>query len=764
MDARSSHAVDRQPSGVPSGAGALPPLVEAKLAVPRVRRGMVARPRVRRMLADGRAAELTLVSAPAGYGKTTAVRAWSASAGAGVAWVTLDAGDNDPVRLWRYLATAVDRIRPGLGRGALHRLDRPGNALEDAADELMNGIAAFGSELVVVLDDLHAVTSEESLASIDHALEHLPTNARLIVVTRVDPALRLARLRSGGGLAEMRAGDLAFTPAEAHQLLVERAHIALGTHEIDMLHRRTEGWPAALVLAGLWLRTVDDPVLEVRSFGGEHRSVAEYLSSEVLASLDEDCRSFLHGAAVLGELTAELGDVVLERTDSATQLAELERSNLFVLRLGRGGWFRIHSLLAEYAEAHLAESDPAAAARIHHKAAAWLRHRGMPVEALRHAAATQDHAFVADILVEFHYALISFGQSRTLLQWTRSLPDDCIVEHPELTVAAVIAAILDGGSVIEQRRYLQLADRVRAGEDGLPIPYVETWALIARALMIDGGVGQAVLDARRAVEKAEGEPEIIGGALAAYARTQFFSGDLDDAFAAALRALEQPGMEGRAPALALARTALALVDAERGRLASARSHAEAARAATSRIGSSRSWLGANTSAALGAVLAAEGNLAEAEHELRVAERFSGDEVPTLHQAWLLVLLARVRVRRGRLDEAEATLRSARKILAQLGDSGRVPTLADAVAEELGDARARARSGDVVEAPSEAEIAVLRLLETDLSLREIGEHLFLSPNTVRSHRRAVYRKLGVHSREDAIARAAALDLLRDESPG
>jgi LuxR family maltose regulon positive regulatory protein len=185
----------------------------------------------------------------------------------------------------------------------------------------------------------------------------------------------------------------------------------------------------------------------------------------------------------------------------------------------------------------------------------------------------------------------------------------------------------------------------------------------------------------------------------------------------------------------------------------------------SRIRSSRSWLGANASAALGAVLATEGSLVEAERELASVERFFGDELATLHEAWILVLLARVRVRRGRLDEAEATLRSAGEILAELGDSGRVPALADAVAEELGDARARARSGDVLEPPSEAELAVLRLLETDLSLREIGEHLFLSPNTVRSHRRAVYRKLGVHSREDALARAAALGLLQQaESPG
>ncbi len=283
--------------------------------------------------------------------------------------------------------------------------------------------------------------------------------------------------------------------------------------------------------------------------------------------------------------------------------------------------------------------------------------------------------------------------------------------------------------------------------------------------MIEGGVGQAVLDARRAVEQAELDPEIIGGALSVYARALFFAGEVDEAFGAAMRALEQPGMERRVPALVLARTTLALVEVERGRLDSARRHAEAARSAVGRIGSSRSWLGANASAALGAVLAAEGNLAEAEHELGAGERFFGDEVATLHQAWVHLLLARVRVARGRLDEAEAALRSARATLAELGDGGRVPDLADAVAAELEEASVRLRSGEVLDRPSEAEFAVLRLLATDLSAREIGDRLFLSPNTIRSHKRALYHKLGVHSRTDLVGRATALGMLDEhDHPG
>ena len=742
------------------GVGGLPPLVEAKLAVPSLRHRVVDRPRVRQALDAGRDASLTLVVAPAGYGKTTAVRAWCASLDAALAWVTLDAGDNDPVVLWRYVATAVDRARPGLGREALRRLGVAGGPVEVAVDELMNGAAGLGSELFVVLDDLQAVTNEECVASIDYALAHLPPNVHLVLLARVDPALRLARLRASGALVEVRAEELAFTTGEAHELLVILGRLELAAEEIDMLVKRTEGWPAALVLAWLWLRTVDDPVRAVRAFGGDHRFVAEYLSSEVLATLDEDTRAFLYGVAVLGEFTAELCDGVLDRTDSAARIAELEHASLFVSRLERGGWFRIHSLFAEYARAQLASLEPAGAPRIHRSAAEWLRSRGMPVEAIGHAGAAGDDEFVAQLLVEYNLPLLRGGAGRTFLRWVRTLSEDCLVEHPGLAVSAAMAAVLYGGSTIEQRRFLGLTDdQARQELSGPPDPDVESWALVARALTFDGGVGQAVLNARRAVELAlDGSGEVLTGALAAYARALFFAGDLKEAAAVAVRVLEHPDVDHRPPSLTHARATLALTAVERGRLVTARGHAEKAKAAVGRIRTSRSWLGANASAALGSVLAAEGRLAEAEHELASAERFFRDEVATLHHTWLLVLLARVRLRRGRLPEAEATLRSAREELGELIDSGPVPALAHEVQRELEAASGHASTGELIDPPSAAELAVLRLLASDLSTREIGERLFLSPNTVRSHMRAVYRKLGVHSRTEAIARATALGLL------
>lgn len=226
----------------------------------------------------------------------------------------------------------------------------------------------------------------------------------------------------------------------------------------------------------------------------------------------------------------------------------------------------------------------------------------------------------------------------------------------------------------------------------------------------------------------------------------------------ALRFLEHPDAGNRAPSVAVTRSVLALIAVERGQPAFARGHAEKAKDAAGGVGISRSWVGAHASVALGVVLAAEGRLAEAERQLSSAEHLFLDEVATLNHAWLLVLLARVRVRRGRLDEAEAALRDARAELDELGDSGRVPAEADDARRELETARARARSGEVLEPPSEAELAVLRLLATDMTTREIGEHLFLSPHTIRSHRRALYHKLGVTSRADVIARATALGLL------
>jgi LuxR family transcriptional regulator, maltose regulon positive regulatory protein len=736
-------------------------LAQAKLAAPRLPPRLVDRPRLTEALDSGDATgtRLTLVAAPAGFGKTTAVLAWCAERP--LAWITLDAGDNDPVRLWTYVATAIDGVREGLGRGALQRLRLAGGAIEAAIDELMNGLGSLTEDVVIVLDDLHTVTDEECLASIDYALERMPAAARLIAISRADPALRLARRRAAGALVELRASDLAFTRSEAGELVTQHGGVDLGVEEMQALHERTEGWPAALLLASIWLRTVDDPRRALREFGGGHRFVADYLSQEVVASLDADTQTFLLSASVLGRFTADLCDSVLSRSDSASILARLERGNLLVSRLEHGGWYRVHPLLAEFAAAELGAVDPEAATEIHRRAGLWLEEHGLAVEAAQHAAAAEDHDLVARILVEHHLTLIRTGGARTLLRWVRSLPDDTLLGHPELAVGGATAAGMVGGSSLEQRRLLGLAERARTERPDRFSPYAATVAAMVRAATVDGDVGLSVEAGRQAVELAEaGVDSVFVAAHAGHARALYFAGDLDAAWAAAMRALEHPDAERRPPGHSLARSTLALVAVEQRHLTSARTHAETAKAIVGRLGGSRSWIGANAAAAVGAVQEAEGHLAEAEREFAYAERFFRDEVATVHHTWLLVVLARIRCGRGRLDASRTTLRAALDELSELADGGRLASLAAAVSAELERATARAGTGEILELPSEAELAVLRQLASDLSTREIGGELFLSANTVRTHARAIYRKLRVSSRADAVARAGELGLLPD----
>jgi LuxR family maltose regulon positive regulatory protein len=739
------------------------PLAEAKLAAPILPDGRIRRPRILRTLDGAESTRVVLVAAPAGYGKTSAVRAWCENRRAAVAWVTLDVGDNDPVRLWTYVATSVDRLREGLGRAALHRLRASDTTVDDAIDDLVEGIRAFGRELVVVLDELEHVTDADCLASIDRAAERLPPNARLVLVTRSDPSLRIARRRVGGTLVELRADELAFDVAETAELLAHRGDAHLDAPDVELLHRRTEGWPAALELATIWLRGVDDAPRVVRDFTGDHRFVGDFLSQEVLGALDDDLRGFLLRVSVLGRFTPSLCDAVLGRTDSGALLGSLERSHLFVTRLEKGGWYRVHPLFAEFAAFELEAEDPAAAAALQRSAASWLATHGLVVEAVDHAAASGDFDLVAHLVVDYHLALIRSGNATTILRWVDELPEAHLVAFPELAAAGATAALMTGGRTLERRRLLELMQRADPERRG---PYVDAVAAMVRAAAIDGTAQDAVDAGLRAVALSEAHADaVLVAALAGLARARYFAGDLEGAWEAALRAVDHPDAAGRAPGHSFARATLAHVAVDRGNVAAARAHAEKAKALVGGVGSSRSWLGAGASVALGGVLAAEGNLAEAERELVAAEHFYRDDVASTHHAWLLLLLARVRVRRGRLSAASATLDEAHDTLGELADGAFLASLTREVEAEVAEARTRAEEGRLVERPSEAELAVLRLLTTDLSMREIGGRLFLSPNTVRTHTRAIYRKLGVNARSEAVARAEALGLLEgSESSG
>ena len=397
-------------------------VIEPKLMLPRVHPGMLRRARLHEMLDRDPGAALTMVDAAVGYGKTTLLRSWCIERPEAVIWMTLDAADDDPVRLWTHLATAVERLGEGLGGRALMCLGVRGATVETAVDELMNGLVAYGQPITIVLDDLHAVGSERSLRSIAHAIERLPANARVLASTRSDPAISLARLRARGALVEIRARELAFTVDEARELIV-REGIELSEESVELLVERTEGWPAGLYLAALWLRDVEDPDQGVRSFAGSARHVADYLTDEVLTALPPQTRDFLLRTSVLGRFTPDLCDAVLGREDSAAVLAELARSNMFLVALDANGeWYRYHHLFGELLQLELGGED---APVLRRRAAAWCRAHGLVEDAIEYAAAAGDAETVAELLVEHHLEFVWGGRVGQFLGWVRWLPPSC---------------------------------------------------------------------------------------------------------------------------------------------------------------------------------------------------------------------------------------------------------------------------------------------------------------------------------------------------
>ncbi len=716
------------------------------------------------MLGSDGGAALTVINAPVGYGKTTLLRSWCVERPEAVIWLTLDAADDDPVRLWRHLATAVERVGDGLGRRALTALSVRGAPIETPVDELMNGLVAYGRPLAIVLDDLHAVKRETSLRSIGYAIERLPANVRLLVSTRSDPAIGLPRQRARGALAEIRARELAFTIQETHELMA-REDIVLSPKSTELLSQRTEGWPAACYLAALWLRDLDNRDEGVRAFAGSARNVADYLSDEVLGALAPETKDFLVQTSALERFTPELCDVVLGSTDSRRLLQELSRANLFLVPLDvRDEWYRYHHLFGELLQLELARED---ARGLRTRAAAWCRAQGLIEDAIEHAIAAEDLDTVAELLVEYDRELVWGGQVAQFLLRVRRLPSQLLLEHPSLAAAGAFAAALLARPEVEVQRLLAVAERSRKERPQLWSPYIETLVEVTRAAQIEHGeVGAAVEHARRAVAAAAVGADVLSvGVLASLAHALFFAGDLSGVRGTALQAVQRPGApdvpDGYVASLGL----LALVDAEEGRVESAQAWARQAIGHAEARFQARLWTASMAHLALALALAASGSLDEAEREALSGERLRRTPQPSVGHAHALLVLAQVRTARSRLAAARKDFERAQRMIAEFPDPGRLPTIAATVDQQLAGVQAHAEEIHLIEQPSAAELAVLRCLARGLSRREIGAELYISLNTVKTHIRDLYRKLGATSREDAIARAETFGLLDlDESPG
>lgn len=462
------------------------PMLETKLYVPRPRRGLVPRPRLSERLARGTASKLTLISAPAGFGKSTLLAEWLATMPAAersVAWLSLDEADNQPARFWTYVVAALRTAVPEIGATALSLLQGPQPpSIETILATLLNDLGAMARDVVLVLDDYHEVDAPEIQVGMAYLLEHLPPQIHLVMTTRADPALPLGRLRGHGELTEIRAADLRFTPNEAAAYLTETMGLDLTARDVAALEARTEGWIAALQLAALSMQGRDDIAGFIAGFAGDDRYVVDYLAEEVLERQTESVRSFLLETSILERLNGPLCDAATGRQGSAAMLEALDRGNLFLVPLDdRRRWYRYHQLFADVLRAHLQDEQPDRVAEIHRRASDWYEQNGERPEAVRHALAAADYARAADLMERGIPALASSRQESVMLAWLRALPDDIIAVRPVLSLHYGGSLLLLGQLEGAEER-LQAAERwLDTAPDGRARPKRET----SRRIVVD---------------------------------------------------------------------------------------------------------------------------------------------------------------------------------------------------------------------------------------------------------------------------------------
>ncbi|HEY1322832.1 MAG TPA: LuxR C-terminal-related transcriptional regulator [Streptosporangiaceae bacterium] len=419
-------------------------LLATKLHVPGPRPGFVPRPRLAGRLDEGLARGFILASAPAGYGKTVLLADWARRGEHPVAWLSLDAGDNDPARFWQHAVAALDRARPGTRDLLAPLLGPPAPAsFQGLVAALINELA--GEEALLVLDDYHVISARQVHESLSFLLEHRPAGVCVVLASRSDPPLGLARLRARGQLAEMRVADLRFTPAEAGELL-QHAAPALPEASVAALAARTEGWAAGLALAALSLRGHDDAAGFVAAFTGSHRFVLDYLAEEVLERQDGQLRTFLLETSVLARLSGPLCDAVTGREGSQALLERAERAGLFLVPLDEvRGWWRYHHLFAGLLLARLQQEQPGRLARLHRNAAAWYQEHGLADDAIGHAAAAGEMLWAARI-IEQHFDLVFYirGEAATIHRWMSMIPAEVVRSRPRLLLAQAIMAATSG--------------------------------------------------------------------------------------------------------------------------------------------------------------------------------------------------------------------------------------------------------------------------------------------------------------------------------
>ncbi|WP_369256912.1 LuxR C-terminal-related transcriptional regulator [Geodermatophilus amargosae] len=741
------------------------PLLAVKREPPPLRPGAVHRRRLVRALRDNGTSRLTVVIAPAGWGKTTLLSQWvhDRAEERPVAWVSLDESDNDAVRFWTYVLTALEPT--GVGTQALAQLSAPGvDALTIALSTLLNELAERSDTRVLVLDDFHAVTDPQVAETVEFLLTYLTPALHVVIAGRSDPPLALARLRARGELTELRSRDLCFTEPEAAALVEAVSGRRPGPRDTSELVLRTEGWAAALQLEALAARDSDQPVSRA-SLPAQDRHVVDFLDSEVLAGLPARHRDLLVQASVLERLSGPLCDAALEQHGSAAVLDDLDRADLFVVALdARREWFRCHRLFRDALRHRLATTDPLLGPAVLRRAARWFLGEGLVDEAIRHLIAAGDDAAALEALAAARLWFVERGAAAAQLRLGESLVTRSTDPRDHLTMA--FAAATCG-------RFDRILPWLRSAEPliGPGSPPLEGWnSLEAGLLATRAGYARdrdrALEEARRAVDL---EPTpgtrgfvvtrvVLGTVLAA-------AGRFDDAarvLATAWRDPARPDVPELLELQAAGQFAASLFevgdDAELRRLlAQVRPQSSAAE---------RAWAD-GAAAAVARLRTVEGRLAYRDGRLDEARerlRHAAHLAETWGEPSLLVsahvALADAELATGDRSAARAALERAGDVAASEPVTSVARDRLAAAVERQGrrSATAARAAGDLVETLTDRELSILRMLPGSATQREIGAALFLSINTVKSYTRTLYRKLGVAGRAEAVQRARLLGVI------
>jgi LuxR family maltose regulon positive regulatory protein len=645
-------------------------------------------------------------------------------------------------------------VSTGPCRALSPELARSASLADVGIPRLINALADEG-EIALVLDDLHRLSAKAANDSLAWFVAHAPSNLQIVVSTRSEPDLPLAAMHVHDELLEIRAEDLRFTRDEADVWLNDELGLGLSSDDVSTLMDRTEGWPAGLYLASLSIPRTDDPHGFVVRFGASSRYVAEFLLSEVLETSEPDVQTFMLRTSILRELSGPLCDAVIGAGGSAELLRRLSRSNLFLVRVGDSDtWYRFHSLLAQLLQVELERREPGASASLHRRAFDWFLANGMYDEAFGHAIGAEAFDEACDVIASSWPVEGNAGRLATVIGWIERLPEPH--RGSDVRVRSAEAWVLSVTGRREEARRVVAAVEALPGALDVPLldgfSSVEESLTMLRAVFPDGDHGAGLLASRHAVDLVEGGSPWRAVACSAMGRDCFYDGEFDEAVRWLVEACELAPRTGQWLTEVTALAYRSLIAAAQGRDADRQDTAGRA------MQLARDH-GLDTIAGPPHLAAAVSSLEEGHAEQAQAHAEEGVAVlrrwgQPLMLAHALLLLAQISRAAGDHETAASSLREAGTVLEGCRDPG---AFLSALLAELTPSPIR-HTGTVNGDLTERELVVLRLLRGSLSEREIGQELFLTHNTIHSHTRSIYRKLGVSSRAEAIEAAESRGLL------